>query len=193
VVLLDNGRTAVLADEERREVLHCIRCGACLNACPVFHTIGGHAYGVPYPGPIGAVLMPLAGGLREFGHLSYASSLCGACAEVCPVKIDLHRHLARNRRDMAAAGLRPGWERRGMKLWRWAASDARRFERAGNLLRRILRLKNAAVREGSRFDPLRAWTRQRDIVPPPTESFREWWRRERGRESGDERGNRVTR
>jgi len=184
VVLLDNGRTAVLADPERREVLHCIRCGACLNACPVFHTIGGHAYGTTYPGPIGAVLVPLLRGFEAFGHLSYASSLCGACAEVCPVEIDLHYHLIRNRRDIASKQLRPSRERRGLGLWRWAATDVRRFERAGNLLRRLMRFKSAAVPEGGPLDPFRPWTRHRALPAAPAESFRQWWRRERAQPAG---------
>jgi L-lactate dehydrogenase complex protein LldF len=184
VVLLDNGRTNVLADGERRDALHCIRCGACLNVCPVFHTIGGHAYGATYSGPIGSVLVPLLWGLGEYGHMSYASSLCGACTEVCPVEIDLHRHLIHNRRDMGAKHLRPAGERRGLALWRWASSDARRFERAGNLMRRLMRIKSAVVPEGSPLDPLRPWTRQRAFVPAPAESFRQWWRRERPNSAG---------
>ncbi|MGH9541894.1 MAG: LutB/LldF family L-lactate oxidation iron-sulfur protein [Terriglobales bacterium] len=177
VVLLDNGRTALLADPERRDVLACIRCGACLNVCPVFHAIGGHAYGATYSGPIGAVLTPHLRGLAEFGHLSYASSLCGACTEACPVQIDLHRHLVRDRRDMVARGLRPSRERSALRLWTWLVSDARRFARAGALLRWSLRLKNALLREGGVLDPLRPWTRARAFPPPPPESFRQWWRR----------------
>jgi L-lactate dehydrogenase complex protein LldF len=184
VVLLDNGRTNVLADAERREILHCIRCGACLNVCPVFNMIGGHAYGTTYPGPIGAALLPMLRGLEGFGHLSYASSLCGACAEICPVEIDLHHHFIQNRRDMATRRLRPSRERKALGIWRWAASDARRFERAGNLLRRLLRFRSAALPEGGHFDPLRAWTRHRALPPAPAESFRQWWRRERPASAG---------
>ena len=99
VVLLDNGRTELLADPEQRDVLHCIRCGACLNACPIFRNVGGHTYGTTYQGPIGSVLTPHLRGLDEFQHLSFASSLCGACTEACPVKIDLHHHLLHNRRN----------------------------------------------------------------------------------------------
>ena len=99
VVLLDNGRSELLADAEQREVLHCIRCGACLNVCPVFRKIGGHSYGTVYGGPIGSVLMPHLGGLEKYQHLSFASSLCGACTNACPVKIDLHHHLLQNRRN----------------------------------------------------------------------------------------------
>ena len=103
VVLLDNGRSSLLANAEEREVLHCIRCGACLNICPVYRNIGGHTYNTTYPGPIGSVLTPHLRG-SEFQHLSYASSLCGACSSVCPVNINLHHHLLHNRRDFTAAG-----------------------------------------------------------------------------------------
>jgi len=103
VVLLDNGRTALLADPEQRDALHCIRCGACLNVCPIFRNVGGHTYGTTYSGPIGSVITPHLRGLQEWKHLSYASSLCGACTEACPVKIDLHHHLLQNRRNGMAA------------------------------------------------------------------------------------------
>ncbi|HZT73408.1 MAG TPA: LutB/LldF family L-lactate oxidation iron-sulfur protein [Terriglobales bacterium] len=177
VVLLDNGRSALLADRERRDTLACIRCGACLNVCPVFHTIGGHAYGATYSGPIGAVLMPQLGGLERFGHLAFASSLCGACTEACPVKIDLHRHLIRNRRDAVAAGRgrrREGW---AVRAWAWLAADPRRYQRAGAVLRRLLRVRRVLPGEGGMLDPLRPWTRARALPAPPAESFREWWRR----------------
>ncbi len=178
VVLLDNGRTGVLADAERRDTLHCIRCGACLNICPVFHTIGGHAYGTTYSGPIGAVLTPLLQGQAAFGHLSYASSLCGACTEVCPVKIDLHHHLIENRRDSNQQHLRPAPENWGLAVFRWVVSSQRRYERAGWWARRLLRLRNW-VPAGTPLDPLHPWTATRDLPAAPKESFREWWRRER--------------
>src|SRR6201999_3107090 len=107
VVLLDNGRTRLLADAEQRDALHCIRCGACLNVCPIFKNVGGHAYGTTYQGPIGSVITPHLRGLQDWKHLSAASSLCGACTETCPVKIDLHHHLLRNRRNAAAQ--KPVW------------------------------------------------------------------------------------
>jgi len=126
VVLVDNGRSNLLADAEQREVLHCIRCGACLNICPVFRHIGGHSYGTIYPGPIGSVLTPHLRG-PEFQHLSYASSLCGACTSVCPVKIDLHHHLLHNRRNFVEG--RGGTPRPGEKwkfaLWRYAMQRPR--------------------------------------------------------------------
>src|ERR1043166_4318856 len=102
VVLLDNHRTRLLADAEQRDALHCIRCGACLNVCPIYRNVGGHTYGTTYQGPIGSVITPHFRGLQDWKHLSYASSLCGACTEACPVKIDLHHHLLQNRRNAAA-------------------------------------------------------------------------------------------
>src|SRR6267378_4759424 len=102
VVLLDNRRTELLADAEQRDALHCIRCGACLNVCPIFRNVGGHTYGTTYSGPIGSVITPHLRGLQDWKHLAYASSLCGACTEACPVKIDLHHHLLQNRRNSVA-------------------------------------------------------------------------------------------
>ena len=99
VVLLDNRRTELLADPEQRDALHCIRCGACLNVCPIYRNVGGHTYGTTYSGPIGSVITPHLRGLQDWRHLSYASSLCGACTETCPVKINLHHHLLQNRRN----------------------------------------------------------------------------------------------
>ncbi|MFQ3671754.1 MAG: lactate utilization protein B, partial [Verrucomicrobiia bacterium] len=93
LILLDNGRTRLLADSEQRDALHCIRCGACLNVCPIFKNVGGHTYGSTYQGPIGSVITPHLSGLQPWKHLSFASSLCGACTEACPVKIDIHHHL----------------------------------------------------------------------------------------------------
>src|SRR6516164_498898 len=107
LVLLDNKRTQLLADAEQRDALHCIRCGACLNVCPIYRNVGGHSYGTTYQGPIGSVITPHLRGLQSWKHLSYASSLCGACTEACPVKIDLHHHLLQSRRNAAAQ--RPIW------------------------------------------------------------------------------------
>jgi L-lactate dehydrogenase complex protein LldF len=176
VVLLDNGRAGLLADAEQRDVLHCIRCGACLNACPVFRTVGGHAYHTTYSGPIGSVLTPHLRGLDEFQHLSYASSLCGACTSVCPVKIDLHHHLLHNRRNAVRAGDRPWHERLGFKVWRWTMSGSRRFALAGWLGRGAAGFLTALGFAGSRLDPLRPWTRYRAAPAIPRKSFRALWR-----------------
>src|SRR5436190_12053650 len=104
VILLDNGRTNLLANEKTRESLYCIRCGACLNACPVYKNIGGHTYSTAYSGPIGSVITPHLKNMNEWKHLSYASSLCGNCTEVCPVRVDLHHHLLHNRRNAVQRG-----------------------------------------------------------------------------------------
>ena len=114
VILLDNGRTNLLAQKDQRQGLYCIRCGACLNACPVYKNIGGHTYETTYSGPIGSIITPHMNGMEEFKHLSYASSLCGKCTEVCPVKIDIHKMLLLNRRD--AVKEQPGNQKRTMGL-----------------------------------------------------------------------------
>jgi L-lactate dehydrogenase complex protein LldF len=117
VILLDNGRTNLLAQKDQRQGLYCIRCGACLNACPVYKNIGGHTYNTPYSGPIGSIITPHLQGMKEFKHLSYASSLCGKCTEVCPVKIDIHKMLLLNRRDAVDSGLVTSAEKWGWKMW----------------------------------------------------------------------------
>lgn len=118
VVLLDNGRTNLLAQKEQRQGLYCIRCGACLNVCPVYQNVGGHTYNTTYSGPIGAIITPHTDGMEEFKHLSYASSLCGRCTEVCPVKIDIHKMLLLNRRDAVNEGLITTKERWGWAIWK---------------------------------------------------------------------------
>lgn len=118
VVLLDNGRTNLLAQKEQRQALYCIRCGACLNACPVYKNIGGHTYDTTYSGPIGSIITPHFKGMGEFKHLSYASSLCGKCSEVCPVKIDIHKMLLLNRRDAASMHENSKTEEIGWKIWK---------------------------------------------------------------------------
>lgn len=118
VILLDNGRTNLLAQKEQRQALYCIRCGACLNACPVYKNIGGHTYNTTYSGPIGSIITPHFKGMKEFKHLSYASSLCGKCTEVCPVKIDIHKMLLLNRRDAATNHENTKVEEIGWNLWK---------------------------------------------------------------------------
>jgi L-lactate dehydrogenase complex protein LldF len=118
VVLLDNGRTNLLAQKDQRQGLYCIRCGACLNVCPVYKNIGGHTYETTYSGPIGSIITPHMRGMEEFKHLSYASSLCGKCTEVCPVKIDIHKMLLLNRRDAVRENLVPTKEKWGWAVWK---------------------------------------------------------------------------
>jgi L-lactate dehydrogenase complex protein LldF len=171
VVLLDNGRSELLADIEQRDVLRCIRCGACLNACPVYQQIGGHAYGTTYQGPIGSVLTPHLRG-QEFDHLSYASSLCGKCTSVCPVKVDLHHHLMQNRRNTVATHRRSLFERIAFRGWRWTMMSSGRFSVLSKLGRTGLR-----VLTGMGANPLSKWTAYRAAPELPKQSFREMWRR----------------
>lgn len=180
VVLVDNGRSELLADAEKRDILHCIRCGACLNACPVFRTIGGHTYGTTYPGPIGSVLTPHLRGINEFQHLSFASSLCGACTDVCPVKIDLHHHLLQNRRDAVNSADRPALERFAFKMFRWTTMGSGRFAFFGGLARAGIRLLYAIGLEGTILDPARAWTKNHAAPRIPPTSFRALWRHRNG-------------
>jgi L-lactate dehydrogenase complex protein LldF len=180
MVLLDNGRSELLADREQREVLHCIRCGSCLNACPVFRTVGGHTYGTTYPGPIGSVLTPHLRGLNEFQHMSYASSLCGACTDVCPVKIELHHHLLQNRRNAVNDAKRPLVERATFKLWRWAMLNAGIYALSGWFARAAMRIVHAVRIEGTPLDPMRLWTKYHALPSVPAKSFREIWRKNRG-------------
>lgn len=170
VVLLDNGRTDLLADEEQREALRCIRCGACLNECPVYRQVGGHTYGTTYQGPIGSVLTPHFRG-AEFDHLAYASSLCGACTAGCPVKIDLHRHLLQNRRNAVEHASRSFAERVAFRGWRWAMMSAWRYSFVAKL--GVLAIKTFG---GTAVDPLRPWTKYREAPPIPRKSFRDMWR-----------------
>jgi L-lactate dehydrogenase complex protein LldF len=179
VVLVDNGRSRLLADAEQREVLHCIRCGACLNICPVFRHVGGHTYGTTYPGPIGSVLTPHLNGIKEFKHLSYASSLCGACSSVCPVKIDLHHHLLENRRNAAEAGVTKSSERMIFRMWRAAMVRPRVYAFGGWSMRKALRMLYALGLAGTVVDPMRVWNRYRAPVPLPLQSFRARWRKDR--------------
>jgi len=194
LVLLDNGRTRVLADELGRTALHCIRCSACLNVCPVYERTGGHAYGSVYPGPIGAVLSPqltgLTGGHEPNDSLPYASSLCGACYDVCPVKINIPDLLVQLRAEHteARADRRrlPSPEAAAMKAAAWAMADAQRFARAG----RAATMARHGIRRGRPITPLprplNGWTASRDAPTPPAETFRDWWSRTRGDDSGDE-------
>jgi len=183
LVIVDNGRSRILADPEFREVLACIRCGACLNICPVYGRIGGHAYHSPYGGPIGAVVTPLLHGINRHADLCRGETLCGACREVCPVDNDLPRMLAALRHKLAYGD--PGWQVRphnrrealGFKLWRWLIGNNRRYE----VVFRILRaLQRPFVGPQGMIDPRAGgqdgWTGGRDLPPLAAASFRERWR-----------------
>jgi L-lactate dehydrogenase complex protein LldF len=189
VVMLDNGRSRMLAHPVTRQSLACIRCGACLNACPVYQQIGGHAYGSVYPGPIGAVITPQLMGLEKTQQLPYASSLCGACREVCPVKIDIPRLLLHLRGEItekpspeAVQVKGRAGERFAFKLWRFTMTRPRLYELSAKVGRvvqglvvkdgKIGRLKSA----GRLAPPIGAWTSGRDLRPIERKSFRELWR-----------------
>jgi len=180
VVLVDNGRSRLVAHPDEREVLHCIRCGACLNICPVYRQIGGHTYGTTYPGPIGSVLTPHLRG-KEFEHLSYASSLCGACTSVCPVRIDLHHHLLHNRRDFVQEHDTKFSERMAFRFWRTAMQYPSLYAFGGVVARRAMRLLYAMGLAGSVLDPARKWNSRRAPMPMPSKSFRAQWRKGLGR------------
>jgi L-lactate dehydrogenase complex protein LldF len=173
VVLLDNSRTQLLADPEQRDALHCIRCGACLNVCPIYRNVGGHAYGTTYSGPVGSVITPHLRGLQEWKHLSQASSLCGACTEACPVKIDLHHHLLQNRRN-AVAGRPVWWEKLAFRAFGFLAVRP-------ELLRKLIPFGRLAQKfqwivKGGPLDPARAWTETRDLPPIARATFTDLWR-----------------
>jgi L-lactate dehydrogenase complex protein LldF len=168
LVLLDNGRTNVLFDPTGRQALNCIRCSACLNVCPVYERTGGHAYGSTYPGPIGAILTPMLTGRN--GSLPYASSLCGACYEVCPVKINIPEVLVHLRRREAERR-RASTEHVTMRALARVFADRRLYEAAqrGGRIARFL----------PKVGPLRGWTSARDLPQVPDQTFREWWREHR--------------
>jgi L-lactate dehydrogenase complex protein LldF len=208
VVLLDNGRTRALADEVGRQALRCIRCSACLNVCPVYERAGGHAYGSAYPGPIGAILTPqLRGTSSELdASLPYASSLCGACYEVCPVAIDIPEVLVHLRERVVQGGevtlrgnrttIKPARghaaERATMRAARWALDHPAALRTGQRLAARTRRLHPRRLPQ--RFPgPAGAWTGTRDIPAVPAESFRDWWQRTRGTDgTRDTHGTRDT-
>ncbi|MEO7561043.1 MAG: LutB/LldF family L-lactate oxidation iron-sulfur protein [Ferruginibacter sp.] len=165
VILLDNGRTNLLANPASREALYCIRCGACLNACPVYKNIGGHSYDTTYSGPIGKVITPWLSGMHEYKHLSYASSLCGNCTEVCPVNINLHELLLDNRHESVLKGGSSLTERLAWKIWKQASLN-RKLMNSGNG-----KLKNSVVNK-----IFKGWTMHRDSLNFSNKTFNEMWK-----------------
>ena len=173
VVLLDNGRGRILTGP-LPEVLLCVRCGACLNACPVYRNVGGHAYNSVYPGPIGSLLSPLLYG-SQYDELPRASSLCGACGLACPVKIDIPQLLVRLRE--ISRDRQPLSKRVGLRGWAWALRHAGLYRLGQRLLRAFLPDDGDGwARHG--LGPLRDWTAQRDLPRPPSRSFRKLWAEE---------------
>ncbi|HEY1062394.1 MAG TPA: LutB/LldF family L-lactate oxidation iron-sulfur protein [Daejeonella sp.] len=166
VILLDNGRTNLLAQKEQRQALYCIRCGACLNACPVYKNIGGHTYETTYSGPIGSIITPHMAGMKEFKHLSYASSLCGKCTEVCPVKIDIHKMLLLNRRDSVQQGLSPLSENMGWKGWKTGMLKRKTMDMFGG------KFKNLMLRTFFK----KSWGKHRELPKVAEKSFSKQWK-----------------
>jgi L-lactate dehydrogenase complex protein LldF len=182
LVLLDAGRTEVLRDPIGRQTLHCIRCSACLNVCPVYERVGGHAYESVYPGPIGAILTPQLSGMQSGLTLPFASTLCGACQEVCPVKIDIPGVLVHLRSEIVRRKRRKGLqirpdERTVMRAAAAVLGSQRRYEAAQRMARLCARpLVHDGRIERALPGPLAAWTAVRDLPAPPAQTFREWWR-----------------
>ena len=165
VILLDNGRTNILANEKQRESLYCIRCGACLNACPVYKNIGGHSYAATYSGPIGSVITPHLQGIDEWKHLSYASSLCGNCTEVCAVKINLHELLLENRHEAVEQGHSSFGEKMAWKMWK-----------QGMLRRKWMNLANGSIKNWVVNSLVKGWKEYRGEMKFPQKSFNELWK-----------------
>jgi L-lactate dehydrogenase complex protein LldF len=165
VILLDNGRTNILKNPKQRESLYCIRCGACLNACPVYKNIGGFSYGTTYSGPIGSVITPNLQGMESFKHLSHASSLCGNCTEVCAVKINLHELLLENRKEAAEEGLTTIAEKAAWKIWKFAS-----------LHRSIMNLGNGPLKNKVVNNIFKEWSNQRGDLNFSKKTFNEMWK-----------------
>jgi L-lactate dehydrogenase complex protein LldF len=170
VILLDNNRSNILANPVQRESLYCIRCGACLNVCPVYKNIGGHSYGATYSGPIGSVISPNLNGLEEYKHLSYASSLCGACTEVCPVKINLHQLLLDNRKESVEQGMTTFSEKMAWKIWKTAS-----------LKRGMMNMGNGGLKTKVVNTLFKDWNKHHAPLHFSKKTFNEMWKEgERG-------------
>jgi L-lactate dehydrogenase complex protein LldF len=170
VILLDNGRSNILAETEQRRALSCIRCGACLNACPVYQTIGGHSYGTTYSGPIGSIITPYLKDTNEYKHLSYASTLCGKCTDVCPVKIDIHKLLLLNRADHISKGLTTKTENWVWFFWKGAMLKRSKMDKGG------AKLKNFMLKQFFK----KQWGERRDLPQVAQKSFNQIWRERKG-------------
>ncbi len=175
VVIIDNGRSEILGSDTA-EILACIRCGACLNVCPVFREVGGHAYGTVYSGPVGSVVTPGLHGLNPWWDLPYASTLCGACEEVCPVRIQIPSMLLKLRERAAREGHLPGWLEKGMHRYRKTAVESTRWGRATRWARKISGLVSTAGWIRRLPGPGRGWTDSRDLRRPAEQTFTQWYR-----------------
>jgi len=187
VVLIDNGRTRVLADPIGRSALRCIRCSACMNICPVYERVGGHAYGSVYPGPIGSVLTPMMRGIESDidKSLPFASSLCGACADVCPVMIplpDLLVHMRHKVAEKKQQEKRPHMETMVMAGAKWAFGKSGRLESVEALSQLAAKVLGKTTHLGPLPWPASLWTHARDMKMPAKQTFRAWWKQNRGEE-----------
>lgn len=179
VVIIDNGRSDILGGPTA-EILTCIRCGACLNVCPVFRSVGGHGYGTVYSGPMGAIVTPGIFGMEPWWDLPYASTLCGACEEVCPVSIQIPSMLLELRRRAASEGRLPGWLEAGMRRYARAATRPSSWSRAKKWVSRLSAPLSSRGWIRRIPGPARGWTDHRDLPRPAKESFSEWWSENRG-------------
>ena len=178
VVVLDNGRSAMLGGEQS-EMLRCIKCGACMNHCPVYQSVGGHAYGWVYPGPMGAVLDPQLLGIEAAGHLPNASTLCGRCEEICPVRIPLPRLMRNWRTEQHERGLDSARARLALVLWLALARRPRLYQAATRIAARLLALLGGKTRRLGRLPLAGGWTAHRDLPAPEGRSFHSQWRAQR--------------
>ncbi|MHC5654646.1 LutB/LldF family L-lactate oxidation iron-sulfur protein [Stappia sp.] len=179
VVLLDNGRSSMLGTEFE-EMLRCIRCGACMNHCPVYHAVGGHAYGWVYPGPMGAVLTPSLIGVDQSGHLPNASTFCGRCESVCPMRIPLPKMMRHWREREFSRNLNPAAARYGLALWAWLARRPALYQRATRIAAGLLGWFGKGSGRFASLPLAGGWTRHRDFPAPEGETFQARWARERG-------------
>lgn len=180
LIFVDNGRSGILKDDRKRQTLACIRCGACQNVCPVFQSIGGHAYESTYQGPIGAILTPQLTTASEAPEHPFASSLCAACREICPVKIDIPEVLLSLREEAVKSGAGPWGERLAFRLWAIAMTRPRIYRLWERLIRLAFRMGAGRINRG----PLAGWTRSRDLPTPATESFGRWMSKRSGGRNG---------
>ncbi|MCA9213925.1 MAG: lactate utilization protein, partial [Planctomycetales bacterium] len=184
IVLVDNGRSEIVGQNDYRKSLNCIRCGACMNTCPVYRRSGGHSYNATVPGPIGSILNPVTDA-EQHSSLPFACSLCGSCSDVCPVKIDLHHQLLILRRDIFRKHLLPLSKRIPMKLTSWLFQRSRMFEIAGRLGRRLGRWTPRFLM----YNRFNGWGKQRELPIIPLQSFREMYRDEaKSRQANESRG-----
>ena len=170
IVIVDNGRTEQLGRDDFRKSLNCIRCGACMNTCPVYRRSGGHSYGYTVPGPIGSILSP-GKDLKKYSTLPFASTLCGSCSDVCPVKIDIHTQLYKWRQIIAKEHKIPWAKRQAMKTAGFMFANPKLYRAAGKTGRTMLKITPKALVNG----PWNVWGKSRDLPPPPKESFRDWY------------------